>query len=427
MKKNLSMILVILLAGIMLSSCSLLPTSQLESIFSNTAETQITSGSIASDGVSQDADTVTISKAEYEKYRMFSDMFEIFDAADKSFFQDFDKEKVVEYAVRGLMAGLDDPYSFYYNPKEYAEMWEDDEGSYTGIGVLISSNMQTNICTISRVFKGSPAEDVGVHRGDILYRVGDDMLVNPSNLQDAVDIMRGKPGTDVVVTFLRNGEELTFTITCREISVNRIESSMIEGNIGYIALYEFAGQCEKEFEQELNYLIAEGAEGIIIDLRDNPGGWVEQARYIADLFMDQGELCYLVYRGGVESHNDYLTRDGKVDTKIVILINENTASSSEILTGALRECADATVVGVNSYGKGIIQGVFPVGSNGAGYQMTIAQYYTPKGEVVHKVGIKPDVEIALPEGDNGMYDFADLDKDVQLKKAVEVMKEKLGK
>ena len=116
MKKNLSMILVILLAGIMLSSCSLLPTSQLESIFSNTAETQITSGSIASDGVSQDADTVTISKAEYEKYRMFSDMFEIFDAADKSFFQDFDKEKVVEYAVRGLMAGLDDPYSLYFYP-----------------------------------------------------------------------------------------------------------------------------------------------------------------------------------------------------------------------------------------------------------------------------------------------------------------------
>ena len=170
----------------------------------------------------------------------------------------------------------------------------------------------------------------------------------------------------------------------------------------------------------------QGAKGIIIDLRDNLGGWVDQARYIADLFMDEGELCYLVYRDGVERHHDYVTSDGKVNTKIVILINENTASSSEILTGALKDCAGAKTVGVKSFGKGIIQGVYPVGTKGAGYQMTIAQYYTPKGSAVHKIGIEPDFEVPLPEGDNGMYSFADVEHDVQLKKAIEVMKDEIN-
>ena len=141
--------------------------------------------------------------------------------------------------------------------------------------------------------------------------------------------------------------------------------------------------------------------------------------------MDEGELCYLVYRDGVEHHEDYPTRNGKVDVALTILINENSASSSEILTGALRDCADASVVGVKSFGKGIIQGVYPVGDKGAGFQMTIAQYFTPNGEAVHQVGITPEYIVELPEGDNGMYDFADTEKDVQLKKALEVTKEKL--
>jgi carboxyl-terminal processing protease len=199
---------------------------------------------------------------------------------------------------------------------------------------------------------------------------------------------------------------------------------MLDSSVGLIALYEFAGQCEKEFENDLNQLLKRGAKGIIIDLRDNPGGWVDQARYIADLFMDEGELCYLKYRDS-EVHTDYPTKDGKTDVQLVILINENSASSSEILTGALRDCAGAIIVGVKSYGKGIIQGVYPIGSDGAGFQMTIAQYYTPKGTAVHKVGITPDYEVPLPEGDNGGYDFADMEHDVQLIKALEVMKEAL--
>jgi len=368
---------------------------------------------------------VTISREEYERLKKFSDLQELIDAANLYYYQDVDEQKMLDMAAKGLLSGLGDPYTFYYTAKEFEQMWKDDEGNYTGIGVLINANYKTQICTISRVFNGSPAQDAGVLRGDILYRVGEDLYVTADNLTEAVNIMRGIPGTDVDVTFLRNGEEITFTITRREIQVNQVESTLLEDNIGYIAFYEFAGKSEIEFETALNALIEKGVKGIILDLRDNPGGWVEQARYVADLFMDASEVCYLVYKNGEEVHSEYMTKDGRVDLPLVVLINENSASSSEILTIALKERADATVVGVKSFGKGIIQGVMSVGNAGAGFQMTVAEYFSPDGTKIHQVGITPDVEVPLEEGDNGMYDFADGEKDPQLKKAIEVMQEKL--
>ncbi len=422
MKRIILLAVSLLCALCLLSGCAMMNLNQMESMFRKEAPEQTQNPMIFG---TNDSDTITISRIEYEKLEQFSELAELIDIAEENFYQDTDREKMVEYAAKGLMAALDDPYSYYYSAKEFEEMWEDDEGNYTGIGVLISANYETQLCTISRVFKGSPAEAVGVLRGDILYRVGEDLLVTADNLNEAVDIMRGLPGTDVDVTFLRNGEEVTFTITREMISVNQVEGKMLNDEVGYIALYQFAGEAEKEFEKELNRLVKEGAKGIIMDLRDNPGGWVEQARYIADLFLDRGELCYLVYKNGKEDHTEYLTRDGKTDVKLVIMMNENSASSSEILCGALQDRADATVVGTVSFGKGIVQAVNYVGKNGAGFQMTIASYYTPNGNAVHKVGIQPDVECAIPEGDNGMYDFADLEKDVQLKTALDVMIEKL--
>ncbi len=422
MKKRVLLVLALLTALCLTSGCTMMSMSQMESMFRKEVPEQTQNPAIFG---KDDSDTVTVSREEYEKLKQFSELADLIDIAEEAFYQDTDRERMIEFAAKGLMAGLDDPYSFYYSPEEWQQMWEDDEGNYVGIGVLISGNYETQTCTISRVFKGSPAEAVGVQRGDILYRVEEELYVTADNLSEAVDIMRGEPGTDVNVTFLRNGEEITFTITRQMVNVNQVESKMLNDETGYIALYQFSGEAEKEFEKDLNKLIADGAKGIIMDLRDNPGGWVEQARYIADLFVDGDELCYLVYKNGYEDHTDYPTHDGKVDVKLVILMNENSASSSEILAGALRDRADATIVGTTSFGKGIVQAVNTVGTKGAGFQMTIASYYTPNGNAVHKVGIVPDVEIALPEGDNGMYDFADLEKDVQLRTALETMTEKL--
>ena len=302
-------------------------------------------------------------------------------------------------------------------------MWEDDEGEYAGVGMQISASYVTGQCTISRVFDNGPAKEAGVHKGDILYQV-EDLYVDAYNLQDAVDIMRGTPGTDVVVKFLRNGEELTFTMTRAQINVNRIDSMMLTDDIGYIFLYEFAGDCAIQFDAALNSLLEQGAKGLIIDLRDNPGGWINDAESIGDLFLDKGTLCYLEYKDG--SREYYRTQDGKTDIPLVMLLNENSASASELLTGALQDRAGATVVGVQSYGKGIVQVVVPVGSDGAGMQLTVAQYFTPNGNAVHKIGITPDVEVALPEGDNGMYEFGDL-ADPQLSRALEIMQTKMDK
>ena len=328
----------------------------------------------------------------------------------------------LELPSDGLLSGLGDPYTFYYTPEEYAKLWEDDEGEYAGVGIQISTSYLTGICTISRVFDNGPAHEAGVRKGDILYKV-EDMYVDAYNLQDAVDIMRGIPGTDVNVVFLRGGEEMSFTLTRANISVNRVESTMLEEGVGYICLYDFAGDCAVKFEAALNDLVAGGAKGIIIDLRDNPGGWTADAESIADLFMDKGVIYYLEYRDGQREYA--YSKNGKTGVQLVVLMNQYSASSSEILCGALKDRAGATVVGVQSYGKGIVQAVVGL-SDQSGMQVTIAQYFTPNGNKVHQVGITPDVEVQLPEGDNGMYQFGDL-SDPQLSRALEIMKEKLAK
>lgn len=413
MKKRILLALSLVLALCLCSSCAYLPFAGLTDMLGMTMPAE----------VADHGDTVTISKELYEKYQQFDKLIEIQEIAEMYFFEEVDNEAMMDGAALGLLSGLDDPYTFYYSPEDYAKYWEDDKGEYAGVGMQISGNYATGICTISRVFDNGPAKEAGVHKGDILYKV-EDLYVDAYNLQDAVDIMRGTPGTDVNVTFLRNGEEMPLVLTRAQITVNRVESMMLDEGIGYIALYGFEGDCAVKFEEALNGVVSQGAKGVIIDLRDNPGGAVLDAEYIGDLFLDKGTLCYLEYRDGTREY--YRTKDGKVDVELVLLLNENSASSSEILSGALKDRADATLVGVQSYGKGVVQSLMPISNDGSGMQLTIGQYYTPNGNKVHKIGLTPDVEIELPEGDNGMYEFGDL-SDPQLKKALEVMQEKLAK
>lgn len=414
MKKKIVLLLALVLMTCTMSSCGYLPTALLSDMLAtNSGSTAVTSA---------DGESITISKEEYERYKQFDTLLELMDLVDYGYFEEYDVQDMLDGAANGLLLGLGDPYTFYYTPEEYAELWEEDEGEYAGVGIQISTSYLTGLCTISRVFDNGPAREAGVLKGDILYKV-EDLYVNSSTINDAVDIMRGTPGTTVHVVFLRGTEEIENDLVRASITVNRIESGMLTDDIGYIYLYEFAGDCATEFQAAVKDLQAKGANGLIIDLRDNPGGWVEDAEKIGDIFLDSGTLCYLQYNDG--SREYYKTKDGKASMDLVILMNENSASSSEILAGALKDRADATIVGVQSYGKGIVQTVVGL-DGGAGMQMTIAQYYTPNGNAVHKVGITPDVEIHLPDGDIGMYEFGDLN-DVQLAKALEVMQQKLAK
>lgn len=388
-----------LMVSLMLTGCALLPTT-------------------VSDVVLGTDDTVTISRSEYERLQRYAELDEIWQIVETYYYQEPDEESMLDGAEMGLLYGLGDPYTYYYTPEQYAQLWADDEGEYAGIGIQIMGDYITGLCTISRVFLDSPALDAGLRKGDILTRV-EDVDVVATTLQDAVNIMRGEPGTPVNVQVQRGDQLLDFVVDRAVVHVNWVNSCMLEGNVGYISLYEFSGDCSPSFAVHLDNLMNEGARSLIIDLRDNPGGWVDDAQKVADMFLAEGNVASLVYRDGTTELYT-TTTDGKENPiPLVVLVNEYSASASEILAGALQDRGRATIVGTQTFGKGVVQYVLPVGTRGAGMQITVAQYYTPNGNEVHKVGITPDIEATLPEGDTTMYDIGDL-SDAQLKKAHEI-------
>ena len=363
-------------------------------------------------------DTVTISRAEYERLQRYAELDEIWQIVEQYYYQEPDTQAMLDGAEMGLLYGLGDPYTYYYTPDQYAQLWADDEGEYAGIGIQIMGNYATGLCTISRVFLDSPALDAGLRKGDVLTRV-EDIDVVTTTLQDAVNIMRGEPGTPVNVQVQRGDQLLDFVVDRAVVHVNWVNSCMLDGDVGYISLYEFSGDCSPSFAVHLDNLMSQGAKALVIDLRDNPGGWVDDAQKVADMFLEEGNVASLVYRDGTTELYT-TTTDGKENPiPLVVLVNEYSASASEILAGALQDRGRATIVGTQTFGKGVVQYVLPVGTRGAGMQLTVAQYYTPNGNEVHKVGITPDIEASLPEGDTTMYDIGDLDDD-QLKKAYEV-------
>ena len=411
MRKQVKMLLALLLVLCVAGGCAYLP------MLSRMPESTLNEGA----PVSQTESTVTISREQYERYRQMDTLLSVMDVVNNYYYKDSDTQTMLDGAAQGMLLSLQDPYTFYYSAEDYANLWEEDEGSYAGVGIQISGSYVTGICTVSRVFTGGPAEAAGVHKGDILRRV-EDVEVDVTTLEQAVDIMRGEVGSTVTVVMDRNGEEITFELERANVVVNRVESGMLADGVGYIYLYDFAGDCAVKFETALQELVDQGARGLILDLRDNPGGWVKDAVTIADHFLDEGTVCYLEYKDGSREYE--YSKDGKLSLPLVVLMNEFSASASEILAGALQDRADATVVGVQSFGKGVVQFVLPVGDEGAGMQVTAAQYFTPNGNAVHTIGITPDVEVALAEDDNGMYEFGDL-SDPQLNCALEVMQEKL--
>lgn len=398
-KKRFRLMCLTLMVLLLLTGCALLPTT-------------------ISDLATGMDDTVTISRAEYERLQRYAELDEIWQIVEQYYYQEPDTQAMLDGAEMGLLYGLGDPYTYYYTPDQYAQLWADDEGEYAGIGIQIMGDYATGLCTISRVFLDSPALDAGLRKGDVLTRV-EDIDVVTTTLQDAVNIMRGEPGTPVNVQVQRGDQLLDFVVDRAVVHVNWVNSCMLDGDVGYISLYEFSGDCSPSFAVHLDNLMSQGAKALVIDLRDNPGGWVDDAQKVADMFLEEGNVASLVYRDGTTELYT-TTTDGKENPiPLVVLVNEYSASASEILAGALQDRGRATIVGTQTFGKGVVQYVLPVGTRGAGMQLTVAQYYTPNGNEVHKVGITPDIEATLPEGDTTMYDIGDLD-DAQLKKAYEV-------
>lgn len=335
------------------------------------------------------------------------------------FIGEVDDQKMLEGAKKGYVEGLGDPYTTYLTKEEMDDLTEETSGQYVGIGVYVSNDIENDTILIVGVMKESPALEAGLQQGDIITKV-DGVEYKGSELTKATSVLKGVENTEVEVTILREEEELTKKITRKRIIVEHVVSKMLDNQIGYIQIDSFDDGVAAEFEKQYKELKENGAEGLIIDLRSNGGGVVDEATDIADLFVpiDTPVLITKNKSGAEESTN--AKKEQIINEKnIIVLVNQGTASASEILAASLKENNDAIIVGKKTYGKGVIQTVYKL-KNGAGLKITTEEYFTPKHNEINEKGISPDEDIELTRDENGKYETSE-DKDVQLKKAIEVL------
>lgn len=335
---------------------------------------------------------------------------------NEKYIGELDDDKMLESAIKGYVAGLGDEYSEYITKEEMKEYMEDAMGNYVGIGVYIANNTETNQIVVLMPIKGSPAEEVGIKSGDVITKV-DGIAYTGEQLDEASSALKKEEGTKVKVEVLRDGKTIEFDITRKAIKINHIETEVINDRIGYIQITTFDEGCYDEFVQKWQELKKQNVTSLVIDLRNNGGGIVEEALNIADLFVDKDKTL-LITKGKEEGEKIEKAKKNKlIDMPICILINENTASSSEILAAAIKENNDnVKLIGKKTFGKGVIQTIYTL-TDGSGLKLTTNEYFTPKHNAINKVGIKPDIEVNLPEGED--YYTITRETDTQLQKALD--------
>ena len=297
---------------------------------------------------------------------------------NQTYLYDYDEADLAEGIYKGYMSGLGDPYTVYYTKEEFDSMMESQEGSYYGIGILVSQNAQTGVITIVRVFQNSPAMEAGVRDGDIIYMVDGDEVTG-QDLSAVVSRIKGQEGTDIPITFYRQetGEYLELDVERRQVEVDTVLHEMLENQVGYIEILEFDEPTAKQFKDALADLQSQGMEALIVDVRNNPGGLVDSVVEIVDELVPEGLIVYMENSMGMKT--EYSADESYLDIPLVVLVNGESASASEILAGAVRDRGVGTLVGTNTYGKGIAQSVFPLG-DGSAVKITTSDYYTPSGE-----------------------------------------------
>ena len=296
-----------------------------------------------------------------------------------------------EGVYKGFMEQLNDPYSVYYTEEEYNELMEDDSGLYVGIGVVVSQNIYTREVMITRVFKNGPAARAGLQRYDIILAV-DGVDVAEMDLTDIVDMIRGVEDDTVVITVNRDGEEMEIESERGTVEAEMVEYQMLDENSGYIVIYEFIETTYEQFMEGYAELTEAGMENLILDLRSNPGGLLDQVYMVSDAFLPTGAV--VVSTEDNQGVKEYLKaeNDDTIDIPMVVLTDGYSASASEILAGVIKDYELGTLMGQTTYGKGIVQRIFPL-SDGSAIKMTISKYFTPNGEYIHDKGITPDIEI----------------------------------
>lgn len=371
---------------------------------------------------------VVIPKAEYSEltsiYKDFSKIISIEEYIEENYLRDIDHSKAIDGQLKGLVQSLEDPYSQYLTADEYASFTQQTAGIYGGIGVIVTPG-EDNYITVVSPIEDTPGERAGLKTGDKILKVnGDEFFAD--TMDKAVKVMKGKPKTPVTLTIGRKDKEgnnqiFDVEIIREEIRLVTVKSNIIDDNIGYIKLTSFDELTYEDFKANLNGLEAEGVKGLIIDLRNNPGGLLNITANIADEFLGEVDIVYTETKSG---QREYLkSKKGMTNIPLVLLVNGGSASASEILAGAMQDHKRGELVGTTTFGKGVVQRIKPL-SDGSGIKLTISEYFTPNGTNIHGIGIVPDVVVELNE-DVEEIGINNIANDNQLQKALEVLKSKI--
>ena len=350
----------------------------------------------------------------------------IYNTIDDYYLNEIDNDKIQNGIYKGMVDSLGDPYTVYYNSEEYKQFTSSSSGTYSGIGVAVSQNVTTGAITIVKTFKKGSGEKEGMKPGDVIYKV-EGKKIEGLELSKVVSMIKGEEGTFVKVTVLRDGKEIEFNLERKKLEVDTVNYRMEDRSgkkIGYISVSEFDEVTASQFKSAISELSKEGMEGLVIDLRDNPGGLLDVTCEMLDRMIKKGLLVYTVDKYGKRVDEDATDSDS-FDKPVAILVNGNSASASEVFSGAMKDYKAATLVGTKTFGKGIVQSIVPFG-DGTAMKVTVSKYYTPNGVNIHGTGIEPDVVVELSKDatKNGKYDRK---YDNQLDKALDVVVDKLKK
>lgn len=340
------------------------------------------------------------------------------------FYDEVDKEKLKEGIYSGLLEGVDDVYTDYYTAQEYADLQISATQNYYGIGAALSQDKDSMQVTITHVYKDSPAEAAGLKDGDIVVKVGD-IESTSMELSDLVTHIRGEEGTSVHLQIYREGETdyLEFDVTRANIDLPTVEYKLLNNNIGYIYILDFGAPTVEQFEAAVADLETQGMEAMIIDVRDNPGGMITAVTGVLDDILPEGLMVYIQDKHG--QRQDFTSDNEKqMDYPLAVLMNGNSASASEILAGAIRDHEYGTLIGTKTYGKGVVQSIFPL-EDGDAIKLTTAKYFTPNGENIHGTGIEPDIELEFEYQGDAEKAYDEM-QDNQILKAIEVLNKELS-
>ena len=335
---------------------------------------------------------------------------------EKQYIGTLDDEKMLEGAIKGYVAGVGDEYTQYYTPEEMSIQLDEATGNYVGIGIYMLVNKSTGEIVVARPMEGSPAEKAGIKSGDIITKVADEE-VTVDNATEMSNKIKGESGTKVKLEIQRGEETLTVEVERKKIVISHINSRVINNDIGYINIMDFDGGVANEFKTKYEKLKNEGIKSLIIDIRSNGGGVVDEAIDILDMLCKKDDTLLITVDKNNKEDITKSTIEQKIEIPIIVLTNEYSASASEILAGALKDNDRAKLVGTKTYGKGVIQTLIKL-TDGSGLKMTTEEYYTPNRNKINKVGIEPDYEVELPKDIEELTD----ENDTQLKKAIELLK-----